>query len=85
MPDIYSSTDGTLMIVGQNAPFYIDNSTALENVYQLNMGGNDISPSHDTKVFELLQLLHMTYSSTTTKHGPDNLVLRADIMTQIKH
>nr|POF26973.1 receptor-like protein kinase feronia [Quercus suber] len=51
MPDIYSSTDGTLMIVGQNAPFYIDNSTALENVYQLNMGGNDISPSHDTSLY----------------------------------
>ncbi|KAK9986325.1 hypothetical protein SO802_031276 [Lithocarpus litseifolius] len=51
MPDIYSSTDGTLMIVGQNAPFYIDNSTALENVYRLNVGGNDISPSRDTSLY----------------------------------
>ena len=51
MPDIYSSTDGTLMIVGQNAPFYIDNSTALENVYRLNVGGNHISPSHDTGLY----------------------------------
>lgn len=48
MPDIYSSTDGTTMIVGQSSPFYIDNSTALENVYRLNVGGNDISPSKDT-------------------------------------
>ena len=51
MPDIYSSTDGTLMIVGQNTPFYIDNSTALEYVYRLNVGGNDISPSHDTSLY----------------------------------
>ncbi|KAK7847315.1 receptor-like protein kinase feronia [Quercus suber] len=51
MPDIYSSTDGSLMIVGQNAPFYIDNSTALENVYRLNVGGNYISPSHDTGLY----------------------------------
>ncbi|KAF2306625.1 hypothetical protein GH714_019881 [Hevea brasiliensis] len=48
MPDIYSNTDGTLMIVGNSAPFTIDNSTALENVYRLNVGGNDISPSGDT-------------------------------------
>ncbi|KAG8647897.1 receptor-like protein kinase FERONIA [Manihot esculenta] len=48
MPDIYSSTDGTLMLVGNSAPFIIDNSTALENVYRLNVGGNDISPSGDT-------------------------------------
>ncbi|KAL0709263.1 hypothetical protein Bca4012_016241 [Brassica carinata] len=36
--DIYTRTDGTLTI---------DNSTALENVYRLNVGGNDISPSDD--------------------------------------
>ncbi|KAG2334396.1 hypothetical protein Bca52824_005576 [Brassica carinata] len=36
--DIYTRTDGTLSI---------DNSTALENVYRLNVGGNDISPSDD--------------------------------------
>ena len=29
------------------------------------------------EVFGPLQLLHMTYSSTTTKHGPDNLVLKS--------
>ena len=51
MPDINSSIDGTLMIVGQSVSFYIDNSTALENVYQLNVGGNHISPSHDTGLY----------------------------------
>ncbi|KAJ1407169.1 Serine-threonine/tyrosine-protein kinase, catalytic domain [Sesbania bispinosa] len=51
MPDIYTSTDGTTMIVGSNTPFTIDNSTALENLYRLNVGGNDISPSHDTGMF----------------------------------
>ncbi|XP_004492579.1 receptor-like protein kinase FERONIA [Cicer arietinum] len=49
MPDIYSSTD--TMIVGTNNIFTIDNSTALENIYRLNVGGNDISPSHDTGMF----------------------------------
>ncbi|OWM67045.1 hypothetical protein CDL15_Pgr000497 [Punica granatum] len=51
MPDIYSSTDGTTMIVGGSVPFYIDNTTTLENVYRLNVGGNDISPSQDTGLF----------------------------------
>ena len=48
MPDIYSSIDGTLKIVGQNSAFYIGNNTALENVYRLNVGGNHIPPSQDT-------------------------------------
>ncbi|XP_062006120.1 receptor-like protein kinase FERONIA [Rosa rugosa] len=47
MPDIYSSPDGA-MIVGQSTAYTIDNSTALENVYRLNVGGKDISPSQDT-------------------------------------
>ncbi|XWS22070.1 hypothetical protein CRYUN_Cryun29cG0002800 [Craigia yunnanensis] len=50
MPDMYSNTDG-ISVVGQNTPFTIDNSTALENVYRLNVGGNDISPSGDTGLF----------------------------------
>uniref|UniRef100_A0A3Q7I1M1 Protein kinase domain-containing protein n=1 Tax=Solanum lycopersicum TaxID=4081 RepID=A0A3Q7I1M1_SOLLC len=33
------------------SPFIIDNSTALENVYRLNVGGNVISPSGDTGMF----------------------------------
>ncbi|KAF5750725.1 receptor-like protein kinase FERONIA [Tripterygium wilfordii] len=48
MPDIYSSTDGTLTVVGTSSSYTIDNSTALENLYRLNVGGNDISPSGDT-------------------------------------
>lgn len=51
MPDIYSATDGTTMIVGQSAPFIIDNSSALENVYRLNVGGQDIPPAKDTGMF----------------------------------
>ncbi|KAE8695505.1 Receptor-like protein kinase FERONIA [Hibiscus syriacus] len=50
MPDIYSNLDG-IAVVGQSTPFTIDNSTALENVYRLNVGGNDISPSGDTGLF----------------------------------
>ncbi|CAA0830598.1 Receptor-like protein kinase FERONIA [Striga hermonthica] len=49
-PDIYS-TDGTANVVGQSTGFNIDNSTALENLYRLNVGGNDISPSGDTGLF----------------------------------
>ncbi|KAL3585849.1 hypothetical protein D5086_012716 [Populus alba] len=50
MPDIYSNVDG-VKIVGQDAPFTIDNTTALENVYRLNVGGNSITPSADTGLF----------------------------------
>ncbi|KAI9152994.1 hypothetical protein LWI28_004204 [Acer negundo] len=51
MPDIYRSVDRTLMSVGLNYPIYIDNTTTLENVYRINMGGNDISPSDGTNLF----------------------------------
>ncbi|CAD5325506.1 unnamed protein product [Arabidopsis thaliana] len=51
MPDMYSSTDGTLTMVGSSGSVTIDNSTALENVYRLNVGGNDISPSADTGLY----------------------------------
>ncbi|KAG2239266.1 hypothetical protein Bca52824_090126 [Brassica carinata] len=51
MPDLYSSTDGSLTVVGTSSGFTIDNSTALENVYRLNVGGNDISPSGDTGLY----------------------------------
>ncbi|XAR68698.1 Non-specific serine/threonine protein kinase [Bertholletia excelsa] len=51
MPDIYSTNDGTTMVVGQNSALIVDNNTALENVYRLNVGGNDISPSADTGLF----------------------------------
>ncbi|KAG6427715.1 hypothetical protein SASPL_111961 [Salvia splendens] len=51
-PDIYT-TEGTepVVVVGQSTGFIIDNSTALENVYRLNVGGNDISSSGDTGLF----------------------------------
>lgn len=49
-PDIYNA-DGTETVVGQSTGIIIDNSTALENVYRLNVGGNDISPSGDTGLF----------------------------------
>ncbi|XP_043718211.1 receptor-like protein kinase FERONIA [Telopea speciosissima] len=48
MPDIYSTANENVFIVGEGAPFSIDNSTALENVFRLNVGGNDISPTGDT-------------------------------------
>ncbi|XP_074350898.1 receptor-like protein kinase FERONIA [Apium graveolens] len=47
-PDIYS-TDAEL--VGLSNQFSVDNSTALENVYRLNVGGNAISPSSDTGLY----------------------------------
>lgn len=51
-PDIYSAEGSSLpIIVGQGQSFSIDNSTALECVYRLNVGGNDISPSQDTGLF----------------------------------
>ncbi|KAL7182091.1 hypothetical protein ACSBR1_040915 [Camellia fascicularis] len=51
MPDIYNTVDGASMMVGENVAFIIDNSTALENVYRVNVGGNNISPSGDTGLF----------------------------------
>ncbi|KAA8517557.1 hypothetical protein F0562_017813 [Nyssa sinensis] len=51
MPDIYNTEDGNSMLLGQTTAFIIDNSTALENIIRLNVGGNDISPAHDTGMF----------------------------------
>ncbi|XP_052174534.1 receptor-like protein kinase FERONIA [Diospyros lotus] len=51
MPDIYNTVDGSALLVGQPTTFLIDNTTALENVYRLNVGGKDISPSGDTGMF----------------------------------
>lgn len=53
-PDIYS-TDGTETVVGQSTGFTIDNGTALENLYRLNVGGNDISSPGDTGLFRTWQ------------------------------
>ncbi|XP_047330272.1 receptor-like protein kinase FERONIA [Impatiens glandulifera] len=48
MPDIYSTADGSTTLIGLSGQFIINNSTALENLYRLNVGGRDISPSGDT-------------------------------------
>ncbi|KAL8154393.1 hypothetical protein V2J09_012153 [Rumex salicifolius] len=49
MPSVYD--DLSVSIVGQSSTFTIENSTALENVYRLNVGGNVISPTDDTGLF----------------------------------
>lgn len=49
--DIFSTVPDIPLIVGLNSPFHIDNTTAFENVYRLNVGGNAISPSKDTGLF----------------------------------
>lgn len=51
-PDIYNNDDGSTLIVGQSSSvFPMDNTTAFESVYRLNVGGNVISPSQDTGMF----------------------------------
>ncbi|GMH23125.1 hypothetical protein Nepgr_024968 [Nepenthes gracilis] len=56
MPYIYDSSvndnsgNGDT-IVGQATTFLIDNSSALENMYRLNVGGQYISPTQDTGLF----------------------------------
>ncbi|XP_041002585.1 receptor-like protein kinase FERONIA [Juglans microcarpa x Juglans regia] len=37
--------------VGQNVPFFIDNSRALEMIFRLNLGGTTIQPKNDTGMF----------------------------------
>ncbi|KVI11243.1 receptor-like protein kinase FERONIA [Cynara cardunculus var. scolymus] len=49
-PDIYASK-GPPVSVGTSTASSIDNFTALENVYRLNVGGQIISPSGDTGLF----------------------------------
>ncbi|GFY83871.1 malectin/receptor-like protein kinase family protein [Actinidia rufa] len=71
MPDIYNTADGTSRIVGQTVAFVIDNSTALESVYRLNVGGQDISPSGDTGLFrpwydDTLQIFAAAFGVTPT-------------------
>ncbi|KAK9124768.1 hypothetical protein Sjap_014370 [Stephania japonica] len=52
MPDLYSSADG-VPIVGQSGTLPVDNTTALEKLYRLNVGGSDIAPTSDTGMFRL--------------------------------
>ncbi|KAK4748164.1 hypothetical protein SAY87_014750 [Trapa incisa] len=51
MPDIYNTADGKTMIVDTQTAFYVDNTTALEHLYRLNVGGSSISPPKDTGLF----------------------------------
>ncbi|KDP24662.1 hypothetical protein JCGZ_26521 [Jatropha curcas] len=43
--------DSPLVNVGIDYPFYLDNKTALETVYRLNVGGRDIDSSGDTGMY----------------------------------
>ncbi|KAL2899755.1 Receptor-like protein kinase FERONIA [Bienertia sinuspersici] len=50
MPDLYDNADGPTL-VGGGLSFPIDNSTALEGLYRLNVGGNFIPPTQDTGLY----------------------------------
>ncbi|KAB2022389.1 hypothetical protein ES319_D07G207100v1 [Gossypium barbadense] len=50
----YTRPDSTYVpFVGQNYPFLVENDTALEMAYRLNVGGQSISPNNDTGLFRL--------------------------------
>ncbi|KDP24660.1 hypothetical protein JCGZ_26519 [Jatropha curcas] len=53
MPDsLYiHGNDSPLTNVGIDYPFYLDNTTGLETVYRLNVGGRDIDGSDDTGMY----------------------------------
>ncbi|KAK9159325.1 hypothetical protein Scep_005899 [Stephania cephalantha] len=51
MPDLYSSADGVPIVGQQSATYPVDNTTALEKLYRLNVGGSDIAPTGDTGMF----------------------------------
>ncbi|GMP66783.1 hypothetical protein CsSME_00026994 [Camellia sinensis var. sinensis] len=42
-------------LVGSQQFFYIDDNTALETLYRLNVGGNDVSVNHDTGMYRTWQ------------------------------
>ncbi|XP_021755885.1 receptor-like protein kinase FERONIA [Chenopodium quinoa] len=46
MPSLYDNEDGD-NIIGASSPFQIENSTTLESLYRLNVGGNYIPPTKD--------------------------------------
>ncbi|XP_059277972.1 receptor-like protein kinase FERONIA [Lycium ferocissimum] len=50
---LYFIPDGDqgVRVVGQKHRFYIDNTTALETIQQVNFGGNSISPLEDATMF----------------------------------
>ncbi|KAL7232182.1 hypothetical protein ACSBR2_010244 [Camellia fascicularis] len=40
-----------ILLVGSQQPSYIDNNAALETLYRLNVGGNDVSVNYDTGMY----------------------------------
>ena len=55
MPDNLYITGEPIPLVGTNYMFYIDNSTALETVYRLNVGGANFGGERDTGMFRSWQ------------------------------
>jgi hypothetical protein len=53
MPDSFYARgdDNPLTYVGSDVFFYLYNTTALETVYRLNVGGQDISSTGDTGMY----------------------------------
>ncbi|KAM3286414.1 receptor-like protein kinase FERONIA [Capsicum chacoense] len=52
--DLYLREDSDgIILVGQNNHYYINNSTALENVYRLNVGSNLVSSTRDTGMYRV--------------------------------
>ncbi|KAF2325478.1 hypothetical protein GH714_029397 [Hevea brasiliensis] len=50
--NLYVREDASLPFVGYPAsPIRLDNTSALETVYRINVGGNDVSPESDTGMF----------------------------------
>ncbi|KAK1352369.1 receptor-like protein kinase FERONIA [Heracleum sosnowskyi] len=50
--DFYiKGNDDAIKMVGQKNQFYIDDSMVLEKLYRFNVGGSDISSTHDTGMF----------------------------------
>ncbi|XP_059451317.1 receptor-like protein kinase FERONIA [Corylus avellana] len=48
---MHNRDDVMITMVDNYRPFYFDNTTALETMYRLNVGGNDISGVQDTGMF----------------------------------
>ncbi|KAK8289704.1 hypothetical protein V6Z12_D07G209500 [Gossypium hirsutum] len=68
----YTPPDSTYVpLVGQNYPFPVENDTALEMAYRLNVGGQSISPNDDTGLFMLWSddYLYMSENSYFTMNN----------------
>jgi hypothetical protein len=48
---MHNRDDVMITMVDYNIPFYFDDTTALETMYRLNVGGNDLSGVEDTGMF----------------------------------